>query len=123
VPSIGTNPSRGTSPRPDSADPAGQEAAGAGLIVPCQALLALSDERDAWLRRLLAAYREGYAHGREDGYQAGYVTGILARKHADRDVYEGLQLEARRWELRGEQRTRATFGLPHPDDYPGKDAA
>lgn len=24
-----------------------------------------------------------------------------------------------RWELRGEPRTRATFGQPHPDDFPG----
>jgi hypothetical protein len=86
-------------------------------------LLVLSDERDVWLRRLLAAYHEGYARGREDGYQAGYVTGVLARKHADRDVYEGLQLEARRWELRGEQRTRATFGRPHPDDHQGREGA
>lgn len=27
--------------------------------------------------------------------------------------------EARRWNVRGEPRTRATFGLPHPDDFQG----
>lgn len=28
-------------------------------------------------------------------------------------------IEAVRWELRGEPRTRATFSQPHPADFPG----
>lgn len=30
-----------------------------------------------------------------------------------------LTPEERMWSLRGEPRTRATFGLPHPQDFPG----
>jgi hypothetical protein len=85
--------------------------------------LKLSGLLDASLRLRLDAYREGWTRGRADGYQAGYVTGILARKHADRDVYEGLQLLARQWELRGEKRTRATFAQPHKDDFQGREGS
>lgn len=44
------------------------------------ALLELSDERDLWLRRLLAAereaYRRGYEDGRGDGYRDGYSHAV-----------------------------------------------
>jgi phosphosulfolactate phosphohydrolase-like enzyme len=87
------------------------------------ALLALSDERDQWERRLLAAERAGWqAAGRAhaDGYHAGYIDGLLRRKHLEHDAVEAAKLYARRWTLRGEQRTRETFGEPHPGDYQGR---
>lgn len=145
MPSIGTDTSRGTSPRPDNGDSAGERAAGAGQTVPCQgtrsslsasgggngehstkALLELSDERDASLRRRLAAFREGYhaaelAHAAD--YSIGYVDGLLRRKHLEHDAVDAAKLYARRWELRGEPRTRETFSQPHPDDFTGRGAA
>ena len=38
-------------------------------------LLELSDERDRWLRRELAAERRGYLRGQAEGYEAGYRQG------------------------------------------------
>jgi hypothetical protein len=40
----------------------------------CAALLELSSERDQWLRRLLAAEREGYDRGRADGFDEGWIA-------------------------------------------------
>lgn len=91
---------------------------------PAGEFLELSDERDQWQQLLItaerAAYSAGYADGRAD-----------ERREADRAwaarppqiVHDGVTLaavEARRWELRGEQRTRETFGQPHPADYQGQ---
>ncbi len=86
-------------------------------------LLALSDERDLWSRRILDAERRGYQRGRADGYDAGYTDGILGRKRARHQAVEALDVYLRRWKLRGETRTRSTFGQPHPADYPGRGAA
>lgn len=70
-------------------------------------LLAVSDERDQWLRRLLAAERAAY--------QAGYRDGRAAERHkADRawaaqppaKVIDGTsfaELEARRWGTGGRE--------------------
>jgi hypothetical protein len=84
------------------------------------------DEHGKWMRRLDVAYREGWraaelAHA--DDHGRGYGDGVLARKRAQHDLFDAAKVYARRWTVRGEQRTRATFGRPHPDDYPGKDAA
>ena len=38
------------------------------------ALLALSDERDHWLARVLASWREGFAAGRRAGWREGYAA-------------------------------------------------
>jgi len=89
-------------------------------------LLELSDERDQWHARVLGAYREGWqaaerAHA--DDYHLGYVDGLLRRKHLEHDAVEAAQLDARRWMVHGEPRTRETFSLPHPDDYPGRGGA
>lgn len=89
-------------------------------------LLELSDERDQWERRLLAAERAAWqaaerAHA--DDYHVGYIDGLLRRKHLEHDAVEAGKVYARRWELRGEPRTRETFGRPHRDDFTGRGAA
>ena len=89
-------------------------------LAECISLLDYSDELDRQLRLRLSAYRQGYAAAEAahaDDYDLGYADGVMARKRAGIRLYEVLQLEQRRWELRGEKRTRRTFGLPHKDDY------
>jgi hypothetical protein len=81
-------------------------------------LLELSDLLDGQLRMRLAAFREGYELGGEAGYQAGYVDGILARKHAQHQLVEDLAVYLRRWDGR-----REDFGKPRPGDYPGRGGA
>lgn len=87
-------------------------------------LLALSGERDTWLRRLLAAergaYRAGYAAGRDD--ERRDADRAWAARPAARAAYGPslAEVEAARWQLRGEQRTRATFGSPHQADFTGR---
>lgn len=87
-------------------------------------LLEHSDERDAWLARLGDEYQLGW--------KLGYAAGRAAeRLEADREwaavppqrIRGGdalADVEARRWELRGEIRTRETFGRPHPADHRGQ---
>ena len=87
-----------------------------------EAILAMSDERDQALARILAAHREGYYAAWQDGadrYNAGFYDGAIRRKHAEHDVVGAQRVENARWELRGEHRTRETFADPHPDDYKG----
>lgn len=90
---------------------------------PVEALLVTADERDLWLRRLLAtelaAWRAGYAAGRADERRAVDRAWSARAPLKVSDSPDLAELEALRWELRGEPRTRETFGLPHPDDYPG----
>ncbi len=103
---------------------AGQRGGTGGHPVPPQgelaALLALSDERDTWTRRLLAAWQQGYAAGAAGQFDAGYAAAIAdvkAAEHALPDYLNGLRdTEERRWALRGETRTRATFADPHHAD-------
>lgn len=89
-----------------------------------------SDERDGYLKRILAAWREGYLRGHGDGYAAGRADEAAERDAAWRELAGPVahgepfaETERRRWRLRGEPRTRATFGRPHPDDHQGNDAA
>jgi hypothetical protein len=94
-------------------------------------LLALSHERDLHLARRHAWWREGYRRGAEHGYRQGYERARsdmeAAWREAARPVARGgpsyAELERRRWRLYGEQRTRETFGRPHPADRrPGREA-
>ena len=86
-------------------------------------VLAVSDERDTWQQRLLdaerAAYRSGYADGRADERVAADRAWAARRPFKAPDGPDLAEVEALRWELRGQQRTRQTFGQPHPDDYEG----
>lgn len=73
------------------------------------------------------SYDDLMQRGREARGSAGkavlhYLWPQLARRVA---VIEGkprdgaLEAELARWTVRGEVRTRETFGRPHPDDFPG----
>lgn len=87
-------------------------------------LLKLSDERDQWERWLLdaarAAYEAGYADGRADERAEADRAWASRPRQRVRDGDALADVEARRWELRGERRTRETFGRPHPADYKGQ---
>jgi hypothetical protein len=86
-------------------------------------VVALSDEREQWLTRLLDAERASYVTGYTDGYgdrmhAESRAWSLLPRQ----ELPESLsldELEARRSVLRGEQRTPATFAAPHAADFPG----
>lgn len=84
-------------------------------MTPAAVLLALSDERDVWMARVLAAGRDGYERGRRDGYDSGYADGVEARKHAQHQFADALALHLRRWDG-----LRADFGKPRPGDFPGR---
>jgi hypothetical protein len=87
--------------------------------------LALSAERDLQLRLRLGYWREGYRLGEEAGYRRGYDQAAadleaawhaMARRVARGDPRSFAELERARWTVHGEQRTRETYGLPHPAD-------
>jgi hypothetical protein len=88
--------------------------------------LAVSAERDLWLRRLLAAEQEAYERGRARGVEEGRRD-ALAEEAAQRREAAGLmpaglshaELERMRWGAAG----REHFGDPRPGDYPGLAAA
>jgi hypothetical protein len=94
-------------------------------------LLALSDERDSWMRRLLSAGRDSYRRGLADGIDLGRRLEAAERDAAwnaiARPAARGgptfAELERKRWAVRDSARTRETFGLPHPDDYKGRGRA
>jgi len=85
-----------------------------------RAVLDRSSERDRWLSRLLDAWRQGYAAGAAGQFDAGYAAAIAdvkAAQHALPDHLNGQhEAQERRWVLRGETRTRATFAGTHPAD-------
>jgi hypothetical protein len=96
--------------------------------VPAELVAGLVDAidheaEDRYRRRLAAA---AAAAERERAWSAGYaaaVADIKAAEHALTNHLRGLPREVERWAVRGEPRTRAEFGKPHPGDYPGKGAA
>jgi hypothetical protein len=70
--------------------------------------------------------REAALAQRERSWSEGYAAAIAdvkAAQHALVNHLRGGVTEAQRWTVRGEARTRATFGQPHKDDYPGQDGA
>jgi hypothetical protein len=108
-----------------------QAAESAPLRQAVAELVTLSDERDVWLRRVIDADASGYARGLAEGVALGRAIEAaesaaawqrIARPIA-RSSGSHADLERRRWRLRGEDRTRATFGKPHPDDFKGTGAA
>lgn len=93
-------------------------------------LLELSGERDQWMDRLGAEYRLGFRLGYAAGIEAGRcLEAADAAQRDDARNWPGrpvirfrdslADLEAVRWSVRGEPRTRETYGNPHPDDYRG----
>jgi hypothetical protein len=98
-----------------------------GVMTPDE-IRSISDERDRQLALRLDAWREGYDAGAAGQFEAGYAAAIADVKAAQHGLYNHLrrcrETEDGRWIVRGQQRTRKTFGNPHPADYPGKrDAA
>jgi hypothetical protein len=98
-----------------------------GDVIP---VLALSDERDRQLEYRLQAWREGWRAGLADAecqYSAGYARCAADVKAVHHALYSELErqsdAERGRWIVRGELRTRRTFGDPHPDDYLGQGGA
>lgn len=95
-------------------------------------LLTLSDERDTWLRRLDTAHRVSFELGCALGVAVGRRQ-VLDEEAAAQRAVAGMvlagdlrtysQIEAARWTVRGQRRTRETFGQPHPGDYLGRGAA
>lgn len=91
------------------------------------AVLERSAERELWLRRELAAEVRGYERGRAAGYEEGYAASEREMAQCWHEIADPIacggpsyaELERRRWMLRGEQRTRKTFGQPHADDFLG----
>jgi hypothetical protein len=80
------------------------------------------DEHGTWMRRLGAAWREGYRAAEQahaDDYSAGYVDGLLGRKRLEHDAVEAARIELARWGPEG----REHFGDQRPGDYPGRGGA
>jgi hypothetical protein len=83
--------------------------------------LALSDERDQFLARILDAERRGFGRGvasMADEYQCGFADGIFAYKAAQHDLYRLVGGEMARW-----GGWREDFGRPRPGDFPGRGGA
>jgi len=69
-----------------------------------------------------------------EAFQAGVEAGLARVIGADEEAWRvaagrvrvapasptRAEVEARRWKVRGEHRTRETFGRPHRDDFPGR---
>jgi len=83
---------------------------GADLAVTRRAAwLRLSAERDMWLRRVLAAWREGYQAALDDAVVSSLLRAWPAPGHVP-------DIEKRRWGPGG----RGRFADPRPGDYPGR---
>ena len=65
-------------------------------------LLDRSDERDTALKLRHAAYREGYVHGAQDQWAAGYVSAIADVKRLQHEHVEAVRLGVRRLAPGGE---------------------
>jgi hypothetical protein len=67
--------------------------------------------------------REAALAQRERSWSEGYAAAVADIKRAEHALVNHLRQlpkETERWAVRGEPRTRATFGQPHKDDYPGR---
>jgi hypothetical protein len=73
------------------------------------ALLALSDERDRWLRRVHDAWKAGYQAALDDAVVSSLARIWPAPGHVS-------EIEQRRYPPDG----REHFGDPRPGDYPGR---
>ena len=82
----------------------------------------ITAERQLWLRWIADAWHAGMAHGEAihaTDFDRGYNTAIAELKTTDRDLVRALTTSPTLWTVRGQRRTRATYALPHPDDYTG----
>jgi hypothetical protein len=97
-------PAPGRAPQPTSAAPLPHDApSGHSVREPAPLagaiawVLELSDERDRYLARILAAERDGYARGYATGYDAGWLACIAELKRAQQDTYELIKASAPLW--------------------------
>ncbi len=82
------------------------------------ALLDRIAEQELHERRILGAYREGYAAGvasMAGEYDRGYHDGVIAHKRAQKCLVHAGELEVARWGPGG----REHFADPRPGDFPG----
>jgi hypothetical protein len=101
-------------------------AASPGIAVAVGELLAYSDALDAALAEAHAAEVRGYRRGAADGYALGVADRLEAAAADQREIAaiarhiaarpDAAEMERRRWTVRGEPRTRATFAGPHHED-------
>lgn len=97
------------------------------LAAAVAGLVGESDRHQRELKLRLDCYADGYRNGFCAGAEVGRGQ-ALAEEAAQRREAAGLvteitEIQRARWSLRGEHRTRGTFGRPHPGDYPGKSGA
>jgi len=59
-------------------------------------LLDRSGERDTWIRRLLASWREGYAAGARERFSEGYAAAVADIKRAEHELVDVIRLASRR---------------------------
>lgn len=77
---------------------------------------------DQQMQLRMEFYRMGYAAAERDhadDYGRGYAAAIADIKRTDRQLVNALDRAHARWSVRGQQRSRQTYGQPHPNDYPG----
>jgi len=94
------------------------------------ALVDATDHEAEIAYRLLLC-REAFDRGRDAGWAAGFEAAhremAAAWNAAAAPIARGglvhAEVEEKRWMLRGEPRTRGTFGRPHLDDFPGRGEA
>lgn len=107
MPRIGTSASAEPSPDRSAALACTNSSQNTGSTVPCpppetpprqdvEALIALSDERDAQLELRHHAYREGYRDGARDQFSAGYAAAIADVKRTWHEIAAAVGLACRR---------------------------
>jgi len=91
-----------------------------GEVLAASALIDAAEAR--WLAFAAAEYERGRVDG-EAAWGVGYAQCASDVKAAEHGIYDAINRQAEaergRWVVRGEVRTRATFGAPHPADYLG----
>ncbi len=93
----------------------------AGILQRAAELIATQHERErqAEQRGFRRGYRAGYAAAESDIERRWREFAVPAA----RSLAAGIGLQERRWRLRGEKRTQATFSRPHPADFTGRRSA